>query len=69
MLAWLLSNWAVLSRPSSENYHDVGGEPRLASGEGLGFDFSIFSHCDQRKYFALSKVSFNFLVSKNEVSN
>lgn len=69
MLVLPLSNWAVLSRPSPENDHDVGGEPGLASGEGLGLDVSIFSHCDQRKYFSLFEASLNFLVSKNDVSN
>lgn len=69
MLASSLVNWAVLSRPPVKSCHDVGGEPGLTPGKGLGLNFIIFSHCDQRKYFAFSEVSLNFFVSKNEVHN
>lgn len=40
MLALPLGSWAVLSRPSLKNCHDVGGEPGLAFGEGLVLTFS-----------------------------
>lgn len=69
MLALPLGNWAVLSRPSVKSCQDVEGEPGLTPGEGLGLNFILFSHCDQRKYFAFSEVSLNFFVSKNEVHN
>lgn len=44
VLALPLGNQAVLSRPSLKNFHDLGGEPGLASEEGLGLGFIIFSH-------------------------